>query len=335
VRDQPVLRGQPVAVGGAPDRRGVVATCNYEAREYGVRSAMASAYAKKICPNLVIVKPNFEKYRLVSKKIHEIFNEYTSIIEPLSLDEAYLDVSNSTACQGSATLMAKEIRAKVEKQLGITISAGIAPNKFIAKIASDWNKPNGQYVVLPNQVDEFVAKLQVSKLFGVGQVTTRKLNLMGIETCGDLRTLSVIELTKYFGTFGERLYHLCRGEDDRPVKTDRRRKSISVENTYEDDLITAQQCVDALSALYEDFCRRLERVDDDYQITKAFIKLKFSDFTLTTLERLCDKPDVSVYEELCVQAFERGQGKGVRLLGVGVRFRDLAHGATQLDFFIR
>ena len=175
VRDNPDLRGRPLAVGGSPEKRGVIATCNYEARDFGVRSAMASGQALRLCPDLLIVPPRMKHYQQVSRDIHSIFSHYTDLIEPLSLDEAYLDVSGSEHCHGSATLMAKELRQKVRTDVGIIISAGVAPNKFLAKIASDWNKPDGLFVITPDQVDEFVKKLPVNKLHGVGKVTAEKL----------------------------------------------------------------------------------------------------------------------------------------------------------------
>jgi DNA polymerase IV len=206
VRDDPALRGKPLAVGGSAEGRGVVATCSYEARAYGVRSAMPTSRALKLCPELVVMRPDMAKYRAVSRQIHEIFARYTALIEPLSLDEAYLDVSASTACRGSATLMAEEIRCEIRDTVGITVSAGIGPNKFIAKIASDWNKPDGQLTVTPDRVDAFVSALPVEKIFGVGSVTARRMRDHGWDTCADLRRLSLAELTRLFGRFGVALH---------------------------------------------------------------------------------------------------------------------------------
>ena len=187
---------------GLPTRRGVVATCNYEARKFGIHSAMAAATARKLCPQLIIIHPDMDKYRQASRQIHEIFEAYTSVIEPLSLDEAFLDVSDCELYQGSATLIAQAIRAEVKSRVNITISAGIAPNKFLAKIASDWNKPDGQFVITPAQVDGFVQKLAVAKLHGVGKVTAGKMKRLGISTCSDLRKLDEEELKSKFGSFG-------------------------------------------------------------------------------------------------------------------------------------
>ena len=197
MRDNPSLVGKPIAVGGSPDRRGVIATCNYDARKFGIHSALASATARKRCPQLIIIRPDMEKYREASQQIHEIFQQYTDLIEPLSLDEAYLDVSECDLLDGSATKIAQSIRDQVRDKIGITISAGVAPNKFLAKVASDWDKPDGQFVIRPEEVDAFVAALPVKKLHGVGKVTANKMKRLGIETCGDLRNLNQEKLQKY------------------------------------------------------------------------------------------------------------------------------------------
>ena len=318
MRDNPELRGKPVAVGGSPERRGVVATCNYEAREFGIHSAMASATARKRCPQLIIIKPDMEKYRMASELIHEVFQTFTDLIEPLSLDEAYLDVTQCEQFKGSATLIAEAIRTQVKEKVGITISAGIAPNKFLAKVASDWNKPDGQFVVRPNEVREFVAKLPVKKLHGVGKVTAAKMKRLGIETCGDIRELDTAALEKYFGSFGERLKQLSEGIDNRPVQTSRIRKSVSVENTYATDLPDLQACLLELPKLEKQLAQRLDRLNNSYQIQKQFIKIKFHDFMQTTVEMLSDSPESDNFMKLCSDGHARGD-KPVRLLGLGVR----------------
>ncbi len=334
MRDDPSLRGRPMAVGGRSDRRGVISTCNYEAREFGVRSAMASATAMRLCPDLIIVPGNMEKYREASLVIREIFFDYTELVEPLSLDEAYLDVTESDRCQGSATLIAEEIRRRVFEKLQITVSAGVAPNKFLAKIASDWRKPNGLYVVTPAQVEDFVRDLPVRKIHGVGKVTAEKLAQLGVKNCVDLRGYSVFELAEHFGSFGPRLYDLCRGKDLRSVKPSRRRKSLSVEHTYPTDLKGVEQCLDKLPELFVKLKSRLNRLDSDYRVTKAFVKVKFDDFSSTTLERLGTGARISDYRELMEEAVQRG-GRPVRLLGIGVRFVDLREErqGAQLDMF--
>ena len=318
VRDNPHLLGKPIAVGGSPNHRGVVATCNYEAREFGIHSAMASATARKRCPDLIIIRPDMEKYREASAQIHEVFSRYTKLIEPLSLDEAYLDVSNSKHFEGSATRIAEAIRAEVKENVNITISAGIAPNKFLAKIASDWNKPDGVFVVTPDRVDAFVEALPVKKLHGVGNVTASKMKRLGINTCGDLRKLDETPLTKYFGSFGERLNNLSRGIDNRPVKTDRIRKSVSVENTYSSDLPNLERCLEELPYLEIQLAKRLNKLKGKYKIRKQFIKIKFHDFVQTTVEMVSSQTVTDNYSELCSKGFSRGN-KPVRLLGLGVK----------------
>ncbi|MCL6270706.1 DNA polymerase IV [Sansalvadorimonas sp. 2012CJ34-2] len=339
IRENPRLRGRPVAVGGTPERRGVIATCNYEAREYGVHSAMASARAVKLCPDLEILRPKFDLYKEVSRELHQIFSDYTGLIEPLSLDEAFLDVSNSSRCHGSATLMAREIKARAKEKTGITVSAGVAPNKFLAKVASDWNKPDGLMVITPDMVDEFVAALPVKKLFGVGKATAKRMGKLGIETCGDVRNWSLIELTRKFGIFGERLYQLSRGIDDRPVVTNYRRKSLSLEHTYNEDLPDRDAVIAKVPLLVDELVERYQRIKDEYAITKRFVKVKFADFTQTTMEEPMGQSDsgpfdVQAFHRLMETAWERAE-KPVRLLGAGVRLRDLKNNdnAQQLDLF--
>ena len=317
-RDNPTLAGKPMAVGGSPERRGVVATCNYEARKFGIHSAMPMATALRHCPHLIVIYPRMDQYREASRAVQRIFADYTALIEPLSLDEAYLDVSDTLACKGSATLIAQEIRRRVREEVGITISAGIAPNKFIAKVASDWNKPDGQYVVLPAQVDEFVRKLPVKKIFGVGKVTAAKMHSLGIQTCADLRIYSVDELSELFGSFGAKLFQLARGIDERPVNPDRIRKSLSVENTYSQDLPNLQACLDKLPELHEQLETRLQRVQNDYDVSKKYVKLKFNDFVSTTIEAMSSTTRLEDYVALCSDAFVRGK-RPVRLLGLGVK----------------
>ncbi|MCT2530346.1 DNA polymerase IV [SAR92 clade bacterium H921] len=335
MRDDPSLRDLPIAIGGKSDRRGVVATCNYRAREYGVRSAMPTGQALKLCPDLVVVPGTMAKYREAAQQIRQIFYRYTDKVEPLSLDEAYLDVTDCTACHGSATLIAAEIRRVIALEVGVTASAGIAPNKFLAKVASDLNKPDGQYVITPPQIDEFVETLQVKRIFGVGKVTNEKLRRLGIETCGDLQQRSLLELVDKFGAFGKRLHDLSFGRDDRKVNANSRRKSLSVERTYSEDLADQSACQQKLPDLLLELRSRLRRVDSDYIVTKQLIKMKFSDFTSTTVERQVVKGlPIESFEDLCVQAWERG-GLSVRLLGLGVRFVDTRDEgrAVQLELF--
>jgi len=332
MRDDPRLAAKPLAVGGAADRRGVIATCNYEARAYGVRSAMASAYALKLCPQLVIVKPRMEVYKAVSKEIQAIFQDYTELIEPLSLDEAFLDVSHSPHFAGSATRIAEDIRRRVFTQLHITVSAGVAPSKFLAKIASDWRKPNGLFVITPQQVEAFVCTLAVNKLHGVGQVTADKLGRLGVVNCLQLREFSKLALAREFGSFGERLWGLARGIDERAVQIDSRRQSVSVENTYDQDLPDLAACLEKLPPLLDALAIRLARLGSSYRPDKPFVKIKFHDFTQTTLEQAGAGQDLDSYRLLLSNAFARG-AKPVRLLGVGVRLLDLRSAFQQLELF--
>jgi len=332
MRDDPRLAGKPLAVGGSAERRGVIATCNYEARAYGVRSAMSSRHAVKLCPDLTIVKPRMDAYKEASREIQGIFREYTDLIEPLSLDEAYLDVSDCPHFSGSATRIAQDIRRKVSKRLHITVSAGVAPNKFLAKIASDWRKPDGLFVITPPQVEDFVAALPVTKLHGVGKVTADKLARLGIDSCLELREWSKLALVREFGSFGERLYSLARGIDDRVVQNDSRRQSISVENTYEADLPDLASCLGKLPELMQTLAERIGRIDSSYRPGKPFVKVKFHDFTQTTLEQAGAGRDLESYQQLLGQAFARG-GKPVRLLGIGVRLLDLRGAHEQLELF--
>ncbi len=334
MRDNPSLRHIPVAVGGSSDRRGVIATCNYLARDFGVHSAMATARAKQLCPQLTVVKARFSHYKAVSKQILAIMREYSEQIEPLSLDEAYLDVSQSTLHQGSATRIAMAIRQRVEQDVGITVSAGVAPNKFLAKIASDWKKPNGLFVILPDEVDAFVHQLPVTKLHGVGRVTAKRLHDLGIHTCADLRQHTQADLHRWFGRFGHRLHELSRGIDDRRVKPDRERKSLSVENTFPQDLTNMDECTVQLKHLVESLNNRSQATRTHYRIAKAFVKIKYSDFTTTTIERRAEIVNLDTFICLCQQAYHR-KNLGIRLLGVGLRFhpRTNHNQWQQLDLF--
>lgn len=332
MRDDPRLAGRPMAVGGSAERRGVIATCNYEARAYGVRSAMSSRHALKLCPDLLIVKPRFDAYKEASREIQAIFRDYTDLIEPLSLDEAYLDVTDSQWFAGSATRIAEDIRRRVARTLHITVSAGVAPNKFLAKIASDWRKPNGLFVITPPQVEAFVAELPVAKLHGVGKVTAEKLARLGITTCLELREWPRLSLVREFGSFGERLWGLARGIDERVVHNDSRRQSVSVENTYDTDLPDLPSCLEKLPELLLTLNERVGRMDSSYRAGKPFVKVKFHDFSQTTLEQSGAGRDLDSYRQLLSQAYARGD-KPVRLLGVGVRLLDLRGALEQLELF--
>ena len=319
IRDNPSLKGKPVAVGGSAEERGVLTTASYEARKFGLRSAMPTSRALKLCPDLVLIPVHFDKYRAESKKVREIFGRFTDKIEPLSLDEAYLDVSESIHFEGVATKMAAEIRRLIFVETGLTASAGIAPNKFLAKVASDWKKPNGQFTVTPQMVPDFVQKLKVEKIPGVGKVTAEKMHQLGLFTCRDLQGCSIEKLSQNFGSWGIKIYDLCRGADEREVSDDGERKSLSVEYTYSKDLQTAQACIEKIPELFEDLSNRLQRNQIKDSIKSLFVKIKFCDFKQTTLEMSQSKvPAVATYSKMIAAAFERGN-KPVRLLGIGVR----------------
>jgi DNA polymerase-4 len=332
VRDNPALKGKPVAVGGSATRRGVVATASYEARKFGIHSAMASATAIKRCPQLILIPGRMSVYRDASRQMHEIYSDYTDLIEPLSLDEAFLDVSNCPRCHGSATLIAQEIRQRIESKVGITVSAGIAPNKFIAKVASDWNKPNGQTVVTPDDVDAFLAELPVKKIWGVGKVTAQRLEKKGIRTCADVRAYDIFQFVQQFGQFGEHIHKLAHGIDERSVVSEWRRKSVSVENTYDQDLPDLESCQKQLPELIQSLDQRIARLDDDYRIQNCFLKMKFHNFNQTTIERQQTSPDLKDFSALCEEAWQRGNIP-VRLLGLGVKLLDLTDTSGQMDLF--
>ena len=334
IRDNPALKGLPIAVGGSADRRGVVATASYEARKFGVHSAMASATALKRCPQLILIPGRMSAYREASRQMQVIYADYTDLIEPLSLDEAFLDVTHCQRYKNSATLIAQEIRQRVSEAIGITVSAGIAPNKFLAKVASDWNKPNGQYVVTPDRIDAFLAKLPVSKIWGVGKVTAKRLEQKGITTCDDVRAYDVFQFVELLGSFGEHIHKLAHGIDDRPVVSEWRRKSISVENTYAEDLPDLAACLEKIPELIISLDKRMQRLDDDYLVHNSFVKMKFRDFSQTTVERLHSNPVLADLSILCEEAWQRGKIP-VRLLGVGVRLSDLTESGGQMELFER
>lgn len=332
VRDRPELAGRPVAVGGTPDGRGVVATCNYEARRFGVHSAMPAGRALRLCPDLVLLRTDMEKYREVSHGVHAIFRRFTDVIEPLSLDEAFLDVSDAELLHGSGTLIARAIRGAVKRELGITISAGVAPNKFLAKIASDWNKPDGLFVIRPEQVDAFVLRLPVDRIHGVGPKTAAKLHERGIRTCADLQGFEKHELAEHFGVFGQRIHDLARGIDDREVKARSQRKSVSVERTFPKDIEAVEGCRRMLGELLERLEERLARVDDEARVARCFVKVRFDDFTTTTAEQPATGPDAEIFAALLETAWARGE-RPVRLLGLGVGYRSHRAPAEQLPLF--
>ena len=324
MRDNPALRDIPLAIGGSRERRGVISTANYPARKFGVRSAMPTATALRLCPHLTLLPGRFEAYKEASHHIREIFSRYTSRIEPLSLDEAYLDVSDSVHCHGSATLIAQEIRQTISDELRLTASAGVAPIKFLAKIASDLNKPNGQYVITPETMPAFIKTLPLAKIPGVGKVSAAKLESMGLRTCADVQNSDLAMLLRRFGKFGRVLWERSSGIDEREVNNDRLRKSVGVERTLAEDIHEWDACEAIINEqLYPELERRLRQVKPDLLIARQGVKLKFNDFQLTTQEHVWPKLS---REDLVATARktweERRAGRGVRLVGLHVTLLD-------------
>ena len=321
MRDNPDLTDVPLAIGGSPKKRGVVATCNYPARKYGIHSAMAMAHAVRLCPQLTVMPPQMAYYQSISRQIRAILNRYTTLIEPVSLDEAYLDVSDSTLCQGSATLIAEDIRRALKREINLPASAGVAPNKFLAKICSDENKPNGQFVLTPATVQAFVLALPLGKIPGVGKVTVAKLEKLGLKTCQDVRAYGEARLTSHLGGFAQHLYQRACGIDNRELTTHWIRKSVSVERTFADDFRSLQDTGSAIDSLFEELDRRLRKYRHR-TIKNQVVKLKFEDFQQTTMERAGNTLDRHALQGLLESAWDRGEGKAVRLIGFGVNFED-------------
>ena len=320
-RDRPELKGKPVIVGGDPQSRGVVAACSYEAREFGIHSAMASSTAYRLCPDAVFIRPRFDMYRAVSAQIREIFCEYTDLVEPLSLDEAFLDVTENYKDIPSGTLIAKEIKREIYHRTGkLTASAGVSFNKFIAKVASDMNKPNGITVITPDMADEFIDRLPIRKFFGVGKVTEEKMINLGIKTGADLRKFGKNQLIRLFGKSGSYFYNIAHGMDDRPVEPNRIRKSIGKETTFSEDIDDTDQMI----AILENIADRLENslIKREAKGRTITLKVKYFDFqSITrsiTINEPVDNPSVIMrYVNLLLAKTEAGTKK-VRLLGISV-----------------
>ena len=316
--DNPLLRGKPVAVGGG-ENRGVVSAASYEARKFGVRSAISGYLAKKNCPELIFVKPRFDRYKEISQKIRKIFYEYTDLVEPLSLDEAYLDVTLNKKGNPSATLIAQEIRKRIFDEVGLTASAGISVNKFVAKIASDYNKPNGQKTVNPDEVLAFLEELPIRKFYGVGKVTTEKMYQLGIFTGLDLRNKSLEFLGKHFGKSGRFYYHVVRGIHNGEVKPERVAKSVAAEHTFNENLSSEIFMLEKLEIISGELERRLKK----QQIAgkTVTLKIKYSDFTLQTRSKtlpyfISDK--ALLFEATKELLFQERMKDSVRLLGISL-----------------
>lgn len=318
MRDFPEYRDIPIAV-GFDGPRSVLCTCNYLARSFGVRSAMPAIKAKQLCPDLVIVNTRMAVYKEISDQIREIFHRYTDKIEPLSLDEAYLDVTNSVHCKGSATLIAEEIRQAIFDELNLTASAGVASNKFIAKIASDENKPNGICVVGPEDIKNFVQQLPLKKIPGIGPKTAIKLASFGLSSCEDIRNTHLEALIPIVGSNAKSLYDRSFGIDDRLVVTNRVRKSLGVERTFGKDLVSLEECLIIVDELFIKLQERFLRCEIK-SIVKQGIKIKFTDFNQTSMEQQSLTSDIKVFKLLVEAAFERAKGRKIRLLGINLGF---------------
>ncbi|WP_421253465.1 DNA polymerase IV [Aeromonas jandaei] len=318
MRDNPALREVPLAIGGASERRGVISTCNYVARRFGVRSAMPTALAKKLCPPLVLLPGRMVLYKDISRQLRAIFHRYTDQVEPLSLDEAYLDVTHSRCCGGSATLMAREIRHAIVTELGLTASAGVAPNKFLAKLASEQRKPDGLFIIRPDEVEAFTCLLPLGKLPGVGRKTAERLEAQGLFTCEDARALAPEELQSRFGKLGEMLTSRIWGLDEEPVQAQRVRKTVGVETTLASDLCDELACMEVLNRLLPELERRFLQVCPAEQLMGQGIKLKFADFHQTTVYRSQGGYQAELFIPLLKEGLLRAQGRSVRLLGLVV-----------------
>jgi len=317
-RDNPEYEGKPIAVGGSPQGRGVVATASYEARKFGVRSAMPSKQALKLCPDIIFVFPRFDIYKKVSNQVREIFHRYTDLIEPLSLDEAYLDVTEDKENIGSAIEIAKQIKHAIKDELKLTASAGISTNKFVAKIASDINKPDGLTFIGPSSIESFIEKLPVEKFYGVGKVTADKMNKMNLHTGADLKKLTEYEMMQHFGKVGRFYYKIVRGIDDRPVEPHQETKSIGAEDTFTYDLASIDEMNTELDKIAKTVYNRLEK----HQLRGRTItlKIKYSDFKQITRSRsfvksINDLNTISITAKELLSSTDLA-GKKIRLLGI-------------------
>ncbi len=322
MRDFPEYKDVALAVGGNEKQRGVISTCNYEARKFGVRSAMPTGQALKLCPHLQLVPGRMKVYSDVSKQIRRILERYTLKIEPLSLDEAYLDVTDCKMLHGSATLIAEAIRKDIRDELKITASAGIAPIKFLAKVASDMNKPNGQFVIPPEEVQNVIDKLPLEKIPGVGKVSLEKLQQAGFYICEDIKNSDYRDLLLKFGRLGASLWKKSHGIDTRQVETERERKSVGVERTFSKNISSYDQCWQLIEEkLYPELEARLLKASPNGEILKQGIKMKFADFQQTTIEHVHNQLELAYFKELLHDILQRQNGREIRLLGLNVMLK--------------
>ncbi len=322
MRDNPKLRDIALAIGGTEKQRGVISTCNYEARKFGVRSAMPTGQALKLCPHLRVIPGRMQVYKETSKQIRQIFERYTHLIEPLSWDEAYLDVTDCEQLHGSATLIAEAIRADIYRELQLTASAGVAPIKFLAKVASDMNKPNGQFVIAPQKMQQVIDTLPLEKIPGVGKVTLQRLHQAGFYRGEDIKNADYRELLLRFGRLGASLWKKSHGIDNRKVETERERKSVGVERTFSENISSYEQCWQIIEErLYPELERRLLRVSPKGEIVKQGIKMKFADFQQTTIEHIHNRLELAYFKELLYDILQRQRGREIRLLGLSVMLK--------------
>ena len=317
-RENPALKTKPIGVGGTSSRRGILCTSNYIARRYGVKSAMPTFKALDLCPDLVLIKPNFKLYKKASDEVFKIFHEYTDMVEGISLDEAYLDVTDVDKCHNSATLIAKEIKEKIYKRTGLTASAGVSYNKLLSKIASEYNKPNALLTITPEHAPDFIKTLPVNSINGVGKKTNEKMKSLGLYTFEDLQRKSLHELEHHFGSYGLSLKNYAQGIDHREVKKERERKSLSCERTLFENLDNSIQMNSHIIDIHEEMVRRLKSYSHR-QIKSIFVKLKFSDFTQTTIETQSYDFDIEKYLKLMNERYSEHL-RPIRLIGVGVKF---------------
>ena len=318
MRDNPEYRDVALAIGGKVDRRSVLSTCNYLARSFGVHSAMPSYKAKQLCPDLVIIPGRMQVYVEISKQIKEIYARYTHLIEPLSLDEAFLDVTDCKMFQGSATYIAEDIRRTIFEELNLTASAGVAPVKFLAKIASDENKPNGICVITPEKIPAFIKTLPLKKIPGVGKVAQQKLAEKGLVNCADVQQYSAQKLLAEFGKLGGALLNYSRGIDNREVQPYRERKSLAVEHTFSYDILGEAQCQERLVPLFEELSRRLQKLLAEKSVTKIGVKIKFSDFNIKNAERQSSEWSLPLFSNLLHHLLHKSPDKPIRLMGISV-----------------
>ncbi|MFC0179107.1 DNA polymerase IV [Thorsellia kenyensis] len=336
MRDNPKLATIPLAIGGQADRRGVICTANYEARKFGVRSAMSTAKALQLCPKLTVLPPRHSYYKEISSKINEIYKRYTSLIEPVSLDEAYLDVTDNTEFNGSATYIAQDIRRAIQKEIGLTASAGVAPLMFLAKIASDINKPNGIFTLAPTDVPAFIEQLELKKIPGVGKVTQKKLADLKLYTCADLKNVGKDKIITLLGKFGHTLLNYAEGKEARRVNTNRITKSISVETTFNINFHQIDQAKQKLDEQLVELEKRISENKKQQYIQKIQVKVKFDDFKQTTLE----VSQISLSKSKIHELFDfiwvhRREQRGIRMIGVGVALKDENNLAKeQLSLFL-